>query len=1142
MSPPRKSKRARYTTHRPDGASRGTGSMVVFTSTRTRRGKVRYQEVDTSSYYQALETLDEEDTSRRKIPKTPSECQGTTSTDFPPEAGDFWEDSESQTLRRTKTQNDYLSEWIPWRSPYLDIILQSEAPLQLSQDCSGCSEAKGTIQCMSCFGNHAWCSSCAIKAHYSLPFHRLEQWNGHFYDRVSLQDLGYILYLGHGGNPCPSEGLERMPNMSSQHFTVVDSAGIFVHTVKWCQCKGATQEDKHLELLRERLFPAIITNPQTAFTFDVLEEFLIDSLECKTSTFSFYQKLRRMTSNAFPDSVPVGLFIFISKKNISSSSLPCQDHYRELMRVSREWRDLTNCKRAGFGHNSDRSPGHGDLAIFCAACPQPGINLPNDWKNRYPSDTVALQYVVDGNFTAQHMKMKRPQDDVSLSDGLAYMVEDEPYQRHVASAGENMERSTCQNHWAVNEANILRSNLRATGIGATACARHGCFVPHAIVDFYKGEQQKNIDYSVCQALAYHSAGLKRALVVYDVACQWSINFHRQVESYNILSLPSEMDIVPTVGKFHLSAHKPTCFPRFSLMFIPGAGHVDGEILETLWAPFNKISPSARAMSLAHRQEVYDDHMRDLNWKKLVGLVKSLCRKYKTVAAGVQSTEEPFKELSASLDENKVREWTTLVLKGACNRGEALDIYALRMDKAPTLAEIRLHLTQSSVRSTQIQESINWLVEDIDIENSQYVVMSYILDVQGNTSLCRDALRAEIRCLPSSPSTAQKTAIAVKRQRLLARIMKFNQKAAPVAAGLNLGSLEIVADDHFFCKEENSEAIDEDIEILFWQAGKEDDKEEEDPGEDGEDNLSDANPESIKLYMPSSFGAVALQEAGLLPLVEEEIQLRIGQANDSLEKLRNDLGEKSILYRINRRSSTSNRTDTRSKQDIRRVGLKVNRDVRSYLRAVNALTSMDAGKTVLGKYKIITREDLGLSKDITEENRFGQSSHVLPWFWRMEGFADRSSSDWNDEFLRVSWLKAKARYERWEEELVMVKCSGESGKSTIIKQMRIIHQNGFTDEELMTYRPTIYRNTLDSAQAIVLATRKIGLEYIDPNNRVNAEHIFDYHIDLSPSFELSPKIAEAIHQLWQDLIIPKVMDHTSEFYLMELSTSSPMSSA
>ena len=62
-------------------------------------------------------------------------------------------------------------------------------------------------------------------------------------------------------------------------------------------------------------------------------------------------------------------------------------------------------------------------------------------------------------------------------------------------------------------------------------------------------------------------------------------------------------------------------------------------------------------------------------------------------------------------------------------------------------------------------------------------------------------------------------------------------------------------------------------------------------------------------------------------------------------------------------------------------------------------------------------------------------------------------------------------------------SGESGKSTIIKQIKILHQGGFTNDELMAYRPTIYQNTLDSAQAIVLAMRKLGLHYVDPNNRV-----------------------------------------------------------
>ena len=50
-----------------------------------------------------------------------------------------------------------------------------------------------------------------------------------------------------------------------------------------------------------------------------------------------------------------------------------------------------------------------------------------------------------------------------------------------------VQRSSCHNHKAVNQTNTNHTNLEATGIGTTACARHGCFIPTSIVDFQKGE-------------------------------------------------------------------------------------------------------------------------------------------------------------------------------------------------------------------------------------------------------------------------------------------------------------------------------------------------------------------------------------------------------------------------------------------------------------------------------------------------------------------------------------------------------------------------------------------------------------------------------------------------------------------------------
>ncbi|KZT27185.1 guanine nucleotide binding protein, alpha subunit [Neolentinus lepideus HHB14362 ss-1] len=111
-------------------------------------------------------------------------------------------------------------------------------------------------------------------------------------------------------------------------------------------------------------------------------------------------------------------------------------------------------------------------------------------------------------------------------------------------------------------------------------------------------------------------------------------------------------------------------------------------------------------------------------------------------------------------------------------------------------------------------------------------------------------------------------------------------------------------------------------------------------------------------------------------------------------------------------------------------------------------------------------------------------------------------------------------------------SGESGKSTIVKQMKIIHQNGFSKDELASFRPIIYKNLLDSAQAIVLAMRKLGVDCAEPVNRQNADRIINYSVESSPSFVFSDEVAQAIHELWKDPVIPKIMDHGSEFYLMD----------
>lgn len=110
---------------------------------------------------------------------------------------------------------------------------------------------------------------------------------------------------------------------------------------------------------------------------------------------------------------------------------------------------------------------------------------------------------MDGNFQAEHMKMRNPENDVPLSDGTGFMVSRIPYELHLKSAAERRQvssifcvssgekltpkqRSTCHDHRAVNNVNKHSGHLESTGIGATACI-HGNFVPDCVVDFQKGE-------------------------------------------------------------------------------------------------------------------------------------------------------------------------------------------------------------------------------------------------------------------------------------------------------------------------------------------------------------------------------------------------------------------------------------------------------------------------------------------------------------------------------------------------------------------------------------------------------------------------------------------------------------------------------
>ena len=86
-----------------------------------------------------------------------------------------------------------------------------------------------------------------------------------------------------------------------------------------------------------------------------------------------------------------------------------------------------------------------------------------------------------------------------------------------------------------------------------------------------------------------------------------------------LKIPDGLELRLGISLFHIHGHQDTCLARYSPSFIEGGQQIDGEMIETLWAPLNEMSRSTRGMSTSHCREVIDNHMNDSNWKKLIDL-------------------------------------------------------------------------------------------------------------------------------------------------------------------------------------------------------------------------------------------------------------------------------------------------------------------------------------------------------------------------------------------------------------------------------------------------------------------------------------------------------------------------------------------
>ncbi|ENN74482.1 G protein alpha q subunit [Dendroctonus ponderosae] len=127
------------------------------------------------------------------------------------------------------------------------------------------------------------------------------------------------------------------------------------------------------------------------------------------------------------------------------------------------------------------------------------------------------------------------------------------------------------------------------------------------------------------------------------------------------------------------------------------------------------------------------------------------------------------------------------------------------------------------------------------------------------------------------------------------------------------------------------------------------------------------------------------------------------------------------------------------------------------------------------------------------------------------------------------LKRDKRDARRELKLLLLG-TGESGKSTFIKQMRIIHGAGYSDEDKRSFIKLVFQNIFMAMQSMIRAMDMLKIQFGAPSIEEKAELIKGLDYETVTTFEAP--YSDAISDLWNDSGIQECYDRRREYQLTD----------
>ncbi|KAJ6463650.1 hypothetical protein C8R47DRAFT_992586 [Mycena vitilis] len=828
------------------------------------------------------------------------------------------------------------------------------------------------FRCRDC-GEFFQCQKCLVERHALSPLHKPKEWKTSYWVTTTLESLDLVYQLGHGGHPCPH------PAPATRTMVVMDTD--YIHTVKYryCACDKSDRAGNLEQLMRNGWYPATTVDPATCATFASLELFRLLNVVGNINVHDFVGTLERLTNATQTDAVP--------------------DRYKTFGRMSRQYAFLKRLLRAGRAHDPDGvwATENGECAVLCWTCPHDGKNLPEGWRDVSPEFQFLymLLLAMDANFRLKNRIRANEHEDLPLGSGWGYLVEEGPYKEHLkgyVAEKDVSSVSTCIAFAALMQKDTrLTTGLRCSGVGGVVCARHELVRPQGIGDLQKGERYSNMDYILLSAVLGITA--LYLAISYDIACQWQINLPGR-----LAAMPEQMRLNLAVitllfglPVWHAAAHEKSCQVQNSLTYVDGVGRTDGEGIERTWSHLNPLAWATKEMRVGARHDAMEDKIDHLNFEKNIGQETTLPRKLILAIDERDRQVAAFTEVDRTLKKEIRKKWQKQIDVWKADKTKP-NPYEMSDGKGGIEADIRLSLTKDEAEEAATgggklhgSSVTSFLTAGLQLEESQRRIR---VEAKGRTLLA-----------------------AEQSQRLTQIRRAFFKK---------LGRFRKLQEVYM------SRAVQE--------------LEAEEDARDSE--LPPPQAEDIKLYLPSGLRTGDRESGCRKGLPEKEALLREGQCRDALAQLQTRLhAKRHLLDHREDGNVVGQRAATRSYTLIGRIGERVDAAAAKYRRSRLALIALQ-GREAATTFRELKAADVQLDeeREIDAKARrklgeIGSSRHRrkgpalsskekhFSWIWTEGGGPGEDEVQLHDFVViavRVEWSKAKARKERWEEEVELLR--------------------------------------------------------------------------------------------------------------------------